>query len=101
VEFRNERHFQTATADYGIIHDWLVYGHPDSRKANFLSTPGFFDLVLMREIDARIVLMELKMGKRKPNEDQQLWARVARLNPGVEVYLKYPTDWESITWILK
>jgi hypothetical protein len=57
---------------------------------------GFLDLELVRE---RLVKVELKFGKNKPSEEQLAWLAAYRA-AGVECYVWYPRDCETILEVL-
>lgn len=53
---------------------------------------GFFDLELVRE---RLVKIELKVDYNKPTPEQEEWC-TAYTKAGVEWYVFFPEDWETI-----
>lgn len=96
--FKNEREFQTAVCDLATRNGWLVYCHPDSRKANVNSIPGFPDLVLAKP--RRLILAETKMPKRPVSDDQLIWLTILSSLVLTEVFLWYPEDWPEIERVL-
>lgn len=63
---------------------------------------GFPDLVMVRESgEPRLIVAELKVGKRKPTADQERWLAGFR-RAGVEAYLwTHPQDWPEIERTLR
>ena len=61
-----EKSFQASVIRVARTLGWLCYHTFDSRR----STSGFPDLVLVRE---RILYRELKVGKNKLSQPQELW----------------------------
>lgn len=98
TQFKSERHFQTVICNYALVNDWLVYVHPDSRKANVSSTPGFPDIVLSKP--GLTVLIETKMHPRKISAEQLKWQEVLR-SGGLTCVLAYPEDYEAIKDFLR
>jgi hypothetical protein len=62
-----ERDLERYVLDVAQARGWLVYHTFDSRR----SQPGFPDLILLR--GERQVVAELKVGRNKPTEAQELW----------------------------
>jgi hypothetical protein len=63
----SERDLQRYVLDVARARGWLVYHTFDSRR----SQPGFPDLILLRA--DRQVVTELKVGRNKPTDAQELW----------------------------
>jgi len=61
-----EKAFQSDVMRVAKMLGWLCYHTYDSRR----SASGFPDLVLVRE---RILYRELKVGKNKLSQSQELW----------------------------
>ena len=61
-----EKAFQASVIRVARTLGWLVYHTFDSRR----SASGFPDLVLVRE---RVLFRELKVGKNKLSQTQELW----------------------------
>ena len=61
-----EKAFQSDVMRVAKMLGWLCYHTFDSR----LSASGFPDLVLVRE---RVLFRELKVGKNKLSQSQELW----------------------------
>ena len=107
--FKTEKRFQDAVVQLAHIHGFKAYHTYDSRR----STPGFPDLVLLR--DDILIFAELKTEKGKLSEFQkewlsglddfaesieQIWCFSGRPMP-IRVYLWRPSDWDNIIEILK
>lgn len=92
----SEKDFTTDIRSFAkTVGGWLEYHTYDSRR----STPGFPDLVLVR--DERLIFAELKVGRGKLSQFQKMWLSELHKVPKVEVYLWHPTDWENICDILR
>ena len=78
-----------------IYHTWRSYHSPK----------GFFDIVIGRSRDGRLLFIEVKKEGDELTPDQQKWFEfltlVASLNETVEVYVWYPHDWDEIAKILQ
>lgn len=78
-----------------IYHTWRSYHSPK----------GFFDLMLGRSRDDRLLFVEVKKEGDTLTPDQQKWfdflTFIASLNKTVGVYVLYPHDWEQIPAILE
>ena len=61
-----EKAFQSDVMRVAKMLGWLCYHTYDSRR----SASGFPDLVLVRE---RVLFRELKVGKNKLSQSQELW----------------------------
>ena len=61
-----EKAFQSDVMQVAKMLGWLCYHTFDSRR----SASGFPDLVLVRE---RVLFRELKVGKNKLSQSQELW----------------------------
>lgn len=63
------------------------------------SDAGFPDLVLTKP--GRLLFAELKSQRGSVSADQERWLALLRHSvPGVEVYLWYPNDWDTIVRVL-
>ncbi len=93
AHFKSERQFQTAVCNLALVNGWLVYNHPDSRKANVASVPGFPDIVLAKP--GILLWIEAKMPGKKPSPAQVKWHEVLR-SVGQTCVLAYPDDYEAI-----
>jgi hypothetical protein len=74
---------------------WQMYHTRDSRR----SDPDFPDLVLCRP--PRLVIAELKVGRRQPTEGQLIWLLTLADCPPCEAYAWWPKDWPEIEACLK
>lgn len=83
-----EKEFMRQVIDIATIHGWMHYHTHDSRR----STPGFPDLVLVRE---RIIFAELKTDAGKATAAQTQWLDAIALAGG-DAYLWRPKDWRQI-----
>ena len=63
-----EEEFQQQIIDLAHLYGWLVYHTRDSRR----STPGFPDLVLVRD---RVLFREVKMAGGRLSDAQLDWKR--------------------------
>ena len=88
-----ESEFQSQVMQFASLTGWLVYHTHDSRR----SVAGFPDLVLIRR--ERVVVAELKVGKRKTTPAQQIWLR-AFADAGVAAYVWRPEHFEQIREVL-
>jgi hypothetical protein len=97
-----EREFMRSVVELARLQGWRIHhDRPAVDRSGRWSTPiqgdpGFPDLVLAR--GGRVVAAELKAGPNKLTEAQQGW--LAALAGGVETYVWYPKDWETIRAIL-
>ncbi len=96
-QFKSERHFQTAICNFALVNNWLVYNHPDSRKANVASSPGFPDIVLAKL--GVVVFIECKMPKNKAKPVQLEWQKALQ-DAGLTSVIVYPDDYEAIKTFL-
>jgi hypothetical protein len=88
-----EQAFQGQVRHLAIVRGWLYYHTHDSRR----SDKGFPDTVLIK--GSRLVIAELKVGKRKTTREQETWLEAFR-NVGAEVYVWRPDDWPEIVRVL-
>ena len=92
AQWKNEKAFQASVLKAAKRLGWLGY----HTYASFRSTPGFPDLVLVRDL---VIFAELKMPRGKVSPAQQQWRE--RLEAaGAEYYLWRPSDWDVILEIL-
>lgn len=94
-----EKAFQRQVVELAKLLGWRCY-HPFLSK---WSERGFPDLTLVR--GQRLVFAELKTDHGKVSSFQAEWqgllAEVSRGNPGVEVYLWRPADFDAIQAALR
>lgn len=97
--FKNENSFRRSVVKKAKALGWLVYYHPDSRKASSADS-GFPDLVLAKA--NRLVFAELKMPGKYTTEEQQRWLSTLRiLSEMVEVYVWRPEDRKKYLAVLQ
>ena len=103
-----EAEFQSQIIDYAHLRGWLVAHFRGVRvqRGNgtvHYQTPvaadgkGFVDLVLVRE---RVVFAEIKVGKNKMTNEQNMWADALWKAGRQEFYLWYPKDFDDIVKVL-
>lgn len=85
---QSERAFMADVIREAKNRSWRVYHTHDSRK----STPGFPDLVLVRD---RVIFAELKTATGRVEPAQQEWLD-AITHAGVTSALWRPADWPTI-----
>jgi hypothetical protein len=105
-KFSSEREFQRAVMRLAGQYGWNGYCHPDSRKSAGLSAPGFPDIILTNQHS--ILVLELKMPKNKPTDDQVIWLSLfwsflefAKFNRLVIVGVFYPHQWSYLEAVIK
>lgn len=91
-----EADFQRRITDYAQLRGWMFAHIPDSRRAA-AGTPGFPDLVLVRE-DV-VLFVEVKTERGKLSAAQNAW-QGALLDAGQPVFVWYPSKWEMIQEVL-
>lgn len=89
----SEKQFQSQVVEFARLHGWLVYHTYDSRR----STPGFPDLVMIRDIV--LLVAELKVGTNTPTAEQHRWLS-AYSRAGALAYVWRPENWSDIESIL-
>lgn len=90
-----EAQWQTRVLDLAGWRGWLVYHPYDSRR----STPGFPDLVLVR--DSTLLFVELKTARGRVTREQRRWLADLSSVPGVGVYVWRPEDWPDVQEVLR
>jgi len=115
--FRNEKHFTKSVRKAARQLGWLEYhtGHTPDKDYFNLTSPGFPDLVMVK--NTRLIFAELKMEKGKLTEHQDHWLKTLRglydnclpapyheqsnpYHPSISVYVWRPGDWDDILEIL-
>ena len=86
-----EKAFQSDVMRVAKMLGWLCYHTYDSRR----SASGFPDLVLVRE---RVLFRELKVGKNKLSQSQELW-RDSIMDTGGDWAEWRETDMETL-WLI-
>lgn len=100
---RTEADYQQAIIDMAKANRWKPMHIHDARRSE---GAGYFDLTLMREVDARVVFAELKTEHGRLTEAQESWGamarRIADRREGVECYLwrDGKTPWSEIERVL-
>lgn len=94
VRALTEKQWQQRVLDYAALRGWMSYHTFDSRR----STPGFPDLVLLR--DRRLVFAELKTDTGRLSVAQAEWLD-ALLLATREVYTWRPADWPEVMETLR
>lgn len=61
---------------------------------------GFPDLLMIRDDPPRIVVAELKAGRNRTSEEQDVWLSRFRA-VGVKAFVWYPKDWKRIEATLR
>lgn len=89
-----EAQFQAQIVNLAKLKGWRYY-HP---WLSVRSIKGFPDLTLVR--GSRLIFAELKREGERPTPAQSEWLIALVAVPCVDVYLWYPSDWESIQAIL-
>lgn len=84
----SEAGFQDAILTAARYLGWTAYHTHDSRR----STPGFPDLVLVRD---RVMFREVKTEKGRLTREQQEWQRMLA-KAGADVGVWRPSDWDRI-----
>lgn len=97
-----ERQFQDTVIELAQWLGWVVHAERPAwtskgYRTPIQGTPGFPDLVLIRE---RVIFAELKADTGKLSEAQRQWQSLLT-TANQEVYVWYPDDWESIKRILE
>lgn len=95
----SEKDFQAKVIAYAESRGWKVFHPYDSRKS---TGEGYPDLTLVRatDVEAGIVLAELKDETGKLSKKQEAW-RDAIIASNTEWHLWRPSDWPMIQEILK
>lgn len=95
-----ESEFKATVVEYAVLHGWLVYSVPDSRKVfPRVEAGGYPDLTMAR--CHRLVVAEVKREGKRPTQEQEEWLELLRGVPGVEVYVWEPSDWERVQVIME
>ena len=92
----SERDFQKNVWGFAKRRKWLCYHTHNSRG----SVAGFPDLVLVR--GDRVVFAELKVGRNKRTQQQEVWATALNAVGGnCEYYCWSPEDMGDVMYILR
>lgn len=88
-----EKRWQWQVINHAEAQGWRVYHTFDSRR----SSPGFPDLVLVRE---RVIFAELKSRKGRLSKAQECWLKALR-DAKAEVYVWMPKHWPQVQEVLR
>lgn len=89
-----EAEWQQQVLDVARLGGWLAYHTHDSRH----SERGWPDVALLRP--PRLVVAELKVGRRQVTPEQRVWLDELARVPGVESYVWRPADLAEVCFIL-
>jgi len=89
-----EKKFMAMVLQLARLRGWLAYHTHDSRR----SVQGFPDLLLVR--GNRVVVAELKVGRRRPTAEQAAWLEAFN-EADVAAYLWRPESWGEIEAVLR
>lgn len=89
----SEQAWMRQVIDAARLLGWHVYHTFDSRH----STPGFPDLVLVRD---RVIFAELKVATGKVSHHQRRWLELLR-RAGQETYVWRPSDYPAVEQVLR
>lgn len=90
----SEKQFQAMIVRAAQMNGWAVYHTYDSRK----STPGFPDLILIR--DNVLIAAELKSQKGQVRPEQMRWLKAFAGVKDVRACLWRPAEWDEIEQVL-
>lgn len=90
----SEKDFMGQVIVLAKARGWFVYHTYDSRRSEY----GFPDLVMVRA--PRLIFAELKREHGHLTDEQAMWLNQLRSAYQEEVYVWYPSEWESIEAIL-
>lgn len=100
-----EAEFQRQVLALAKIQGWLrAHFRPARTKRGWRTAvagdgKGFPDLVLLR--GRRLVVAELKVGRRKTTPEQDHWLDAFRAASNAEVFVWRPRDWPQIEEVLE
>jgi hypothetical protein len=89
-----EKQFMAVVMALARENGWEVYHTFDSRR----STAGLPDLLLIKP--GRLIVAELKVGKRRVTREQEKWLQLFATVPGVRTYRWRPSDRVEIIEVL-
>ena len=99
-----EAEFTRQVIAFARLHGWRVAHFRSARTARGWRTPvqgdgkGFPDLILVGH--SRIIVAELKVGRKTLTADQTEWI-AAFVLAGAGAYVWYPSDWPEIESVLQ
>lgn len=83
-----EADLQKAVLDLARRYGWVTYHVPDSRRVTARGCP---DLIMINELQARVMFAELKTATGKLRPEQVFWIGVLEA-AGIEVHVWRPGD---------
>jgi hypothetical protein len=105
----SEREFRDRVMRLAKDHGWLRM-HPLRSQlpaergggwtTNMAGEKGYPDLTLVHPRYGRLVFLELKSAKGRPQPDQLVWISALQRVQGVEAYVVSPNDWDQLQRII-
>ena len=102
-----EAEYQSRIVDSARLLGWRIHHcRPLARAGGSFHTPitghaGFPDLVLVRQRDGRLLLLEVKSEDGRLTNEQREWMRAWQQVPCAEVYVARPSNWDFIWRLLQ
>ncbi len=95
---RTERLFQWHVRTLLAMYGWMGQVHWSERN----SPPGWPDVFAVHRLWGRVLVAELKVGRRRPTRQQCVWLDALHTcgTPRIEVYVWYPAQIEQIELVL-
>ena len=91
----SERAFQAHVERVARLFGWRQYHTHDSRR----SSPGFPDLVLVR--NGELCFLELKTETGRVRPEQREWLEELEKVPGIVARIIRPSDWQELEELLR
>ena len=88
-----EKEFQDRVIELAKWERWLAYHVPDSRR---VTSPGFPDLVLLKESGSDLVFAELKSEKGRVTPNQKKWLEGLGKVQRIHTHIWRPSDWDEV-----
>lgn len=85
-----EKDWMQTVIDAATTLNWMVYHTHDSRR----STPGFPDLILIRDTEMLVIELKTDCGRTSPAQEQ--WLDAFSGVAGLTVMVCRPTDWPEV-----
>jgi hypothetical protein len=85
-----EKQFAQQVTDLARLLGFKVY----RTWISIRSPSGFPDLILVKP-GRKLILAELKSERGRLTEAQEVWLKLLRQVPGIEVHVWRPSDWEA------
>jgi len=92
----SEKQFQAMVVKLARLMGWLVFHPFDARR----SAPGYPDLTMIHRESKRLVVCELKTGRRKLTPEQSDWISLFKAC-GIPAYVWTPDSWDEIESVLR